>query len=100
MTHKLLKNDSALKLCESAKSFKEIAEILESEDFSVVDDKILHELSLMFLLKILAMIHTKKTFFYATLIETKLEMILSQDIKESIFVDSQLTSLKLTCSIF
>ena len=97
MMHKLLNNDKALKLCKSAKNFKEIAETTEFENFFIIDDKIFCEFSSTSFLKMLATICTKKTFFYAIQIETKLEMIISQDIKEFTSVSSQLILLKFSC---
>ena len=96
----MLKNDSASKSHESAKNFKKIAEILKSEDFFVVDDEILYEFFLTFLLKMLVIIHTKKIFFYIILIKMKLEVTLSQNIKEFTIIESQLNLLKLIHFVF
>ena len=53
MTHKLLNNDKALKLCELIKSFKKVTKVAEFKNFFIIDDKILHELSSILLSKML-----------------------------------------------
>src|SRR5947207_2865357 len=99
MTHKLMNDDDVLKSHELVQSFKEINKALDSKDF-VVDDEILCELSLTLMSKTLIIICMKKTLFYFTLIKIKLEMILSQNIKKSSFVESQLNLLKSAHFVF
>ena len=66
MMHKLLNNDKALKLCESVKNFKKIAETAEFKNFFIVDDEIFCELFSTLLLKMLS-----KTDFQALIIIEK-----------------------------
>ena len=49
-----MKDNKALKLSETVKSSKEVANSLESENFSVIDDEMLHELSSTSLSKMLS----------------------------------------------
>ena len=74
-----MKDNKALKLSETVKSSKEVANSLESENFSVIDDEMLHELSSTSLSKMLS-----KTDSQALIVVKKQSIDINKVLKSSI----------------